>query len=210
MSPCLISANWLTLLELQGTDICLFSKIPTNIVFYQMLMFSFVAFVLVFFEKSSLDVEWWHLKRKPTQMRTHFLLPPGQRACACVYLVLLPSAFLVVVEHVLSDILPLAVMRGHMVHALLQPLVPPPAGVQKQAQHQHWGVPKSMLAQRKHFHIIKTRFWAERHIFGCKLNWQHERKVMIQHHARKHCSSVAIWKCSVQFSSNAIWHPTSP
>lgn len=62
--------------------------------------------------------------------------------CFCVavslsYLVLLPSTFLVVVEHVFSDVLPLPVVRRHMVHTLLQALVPPPAGVQKQAQHQY-------------------------------------------------------------------------
>lgn len=54
-----------------------------------------------------------------------------------VYLVLLASAFLVVVEHIFTDVLPLAVVRRHMVHTLLQALVSPPAGVEKQAQHQH-------------------------------------------------------------------------
>ena len=66
----------------------------------------------------------------------------------CVHLVLLASSLLVVVEHVLPDVLPLAVVRRHMVHALLQALVPPPAGVEKQAQHQHWGVPESRLTQQ--------------------------------------------------------------
>ena len=54
-----------------------------------------------------------------------------------VYLVLLASAFLVVVEHVFPDVLPLAVVRRHVVDALLQTFVSPPAGVEKQAQHQH-------------------------------------------------------------------------
>lgn len=57
--------------------------------------------------------------------------------CVYVYLVLLPSTFLVVVEHVFPNVLPFAVVRGHMVHTLLQALVSPPAGVEEQAQHQH-------------------------------------------------------------------------
>lgn len=56
---------------------------------------------------------------------------------AFVYLVLLPSAFLVVVEHVFADVLPIAVVCRHMVYTLLQTLVSPPAGVEEQAQHQH-------------------------------------------------------------------------
>lgn len=35
------------------------------------------------------------------------------------YLVLLPSTLLVVVEHIFSDVLPLAMVRRHMVHTLL-------------------------------------------------------------------------------------------
>lgn len=54
-----------------------------------------------------------------------------------VYLVLLSSTFLVVIEHILPDVLPLAMVCRHVIHALLQALVPPPAGVEKQAQHQH-------------------------------------------------------------------------
>lgn len=66
-----------------------------------------------------------------------------------VYLILLPSALLVIVEHIFSDVLPLAVVCRHMVHTFLQSLVSPPAGVEKQAQHQHWGVPESRLTQSK-------------------------------------------------------------
>lgn len=58
------------------------------------------------------------------------------------YLVLLASALLVIVQHVLSDVLPLPVVCRHVVHALLEALVFPPAGVEKQPQHQHWGVPE--------------------------------------------------------------------
>lgn len=54
-----------------------------------------------------------------------------------VYLVLLPSPFLVIVEHIFPDVLPLAVVCRHMVHTFLQSFVSPPAGVEKQAQHQH-------------------------------------------------------------------------
>lgn len=57
--------------------------------------------------------------------------------CVYVYLILLPSALLVIVKHIFPNVLPLAVVRRHMVHTLLQALVSPPAGVEKQAQHQH-------------------------------------------------------------------------
>lgn len=70
---------------------------------------------------------------------------PGERGG---YLVLLASALLVVVQHVLSDVLPLPVVCRHVVHALLEALVSPPAGVEKQPQHQHWGVPERVLEQQ--------------------------------------------------------------
>lgn len=61
--------------------------------------------------------------------------------CVCVggwaYLVLLSSTLLVVVEDVLSDVLPAVVVGRHMVDALLQPFVAPPAGVEEDAQQQH-------------------------------------------------------------------------
>lgn len=51
---------------------------------------------------------------------------------------MLPSALLIIVEHVLSDVLPFSVVCGDVVDALLQALVSPPAGVEEQAKHQHW------------------------------------------------------------------------
>ncbi|TNN58388.1 hypothetical protein EYF80_031399 [Liparis tanakae] len=54
-----------------------------------------------------------------------------------VYLVLLPTALLVIVEDVLPDVLPAVVVGGDVVHALLQPFVAPPASVEENAQQQH-------------------------------------------------------------------------
>ena len=60
--------------------------------------------------------------------------------CVCVcglYLVLLPASLLVIVEDVLSDVLPAVVVGGDVVDALLQPFVAPPASVEENAQQQH-------------------------------------------------------------------------
>lgn len=55
-------------------------------------------------------------------------------ACVClVHLVLLPASLLIIVEDVLSDVLPAIVVGGDMVNALFQPFVAPPAGVEENA-----------------------------------------------------------------------------
>lgn len=51
-----------------------------------------------------------------------------------VYLVLLPTALLIVVEDVLPDVLPAVMMRRDVVNALFQPFVGPPASVEENAQ----------------------------------------------------------------------------
>lgn len=53
------------------------------------------------------------------------------------YLVLLPTALLVIVEDVLSDVLPAVMVGGDMVNTLLQSFVAPPTGVKENAQQQH-------------------------------------------------------------------------
>lgn len=57
----------------------------------------------------------------------------------CVeHLVLFATSFFVIVEDILSDVLPAVVVGGDMVNTLLQPFVAPPACVEKNAQQQHW------------------------------------------------------------------------
>ena len=77
-----------------------------------------------------------------------YLLQLKMPASVCDHLVLLPSTFLIVVEHIFSDVLPLAVVCRHVVNTLLEALVSSPTGVEKQPQHQHWGVSESVLAQQ--------------------------------------------------------------
>lgn len=54
------------------------------------------------------------------------------------HLVLLSTSLFVVVEHILSDVLPAVVVSGHVVHALLQALVAPPASVQEDPKQENY------------------------------------------------------------------------
>lgn len=66
------------------------------------------------------------------------------RVCV-VHLVLLPASLLVIVEDVLSDVLPAVVVGGDMVNPLLQPFVAPPTSVEENAQQQHWSQDRQWL-----------------------------------------------------------------
>lgn len=82
-----------------------------------------------------------------------------RKAHLFIYLILLASTFFIIVEDIFPDVLPLAVVRGHMVHPLFQALVSPPAGVEKQAEHQHWGVPQSRLTQSERPRTHSNYYW---------------------------------------------------
>lgn len=56
---------------------------------------------------------------------------------SCTHLVFLSAALLVVVEHILSDVLPAVMVSGNVIHPLLQPFIAPPARVQENSQQQH-------------------------------------------------------------------------
>lgn len=65
------------------------------------------------------------------------IAPSVDNICV-VYLVLLTTSFLIVVEDILSDVFPAVVVGGDMVHAFLHSFVTSPARVEKDAQQQYW------------------------------------------------------------------------